>query len=169
MLAGAKGDRGLAGSNLGGRLGDGTTTDRHVPTPVLDNTVSSWLAISVGGGHTCGLAAGSRMAYCWGESLPRPALPWIQSSEAAGTGTPHATTTGIAGAEHDREVQAAINTADWVTATPLTGMYPHRCLIALSPAGSRSQPALSTRVAWLLATARTAMRTAGVSRCLAPP
>ena len=77
MLAGAKGDRGLAGSNLGGRLGDGTTTDQHVPTPVSDNTVSSWLEISAGAFYTCGLAAGNGQdghAYCWGESLPRPAM-----------------------------------------------------------------------------------------------
>jgi hypothetical protein len=58
-----------------GQLGDGTTTDRYVPTPVSSNEVSSWLAISAGGGHTCGLAAGSDLngkAYCWGESRPPP-------------------------------------------------------------------------------------------------
>ena len=40
-------------------------------------SVSTWLAISAGNFHTCGLAAGGGLdgdAYCWGESPPRPAI-----------------------------------------------------------------------------------------------
>ena len=69
----AKQNRALAGFNGYGQLGDGTTTRRDVPTPVSASVVSSWLAISAGGEYTCGLAAGSSAAYCWGELPPRPA------------------------------------------------------------------------------------------------
>ena len=66
-----------AGYNVDGELGDGTTTNRKVPTAVSTATVSNWLAISAGTYHTCGLAAGGGQdgkAYCWGESPPRPAM-----------------------------------------------------------------------------------------------
>jgi hypothetical protein len=69
-LAAAQRKCALAGFNSKGQLGDGTTTRRDVPTPVSTSLVSSWLAISAGGEHTCGLAVGSRAAYCWGESPP---------------------------------------------------------------------------------------------------
>ena len=69
-LAAAQRKRALAGKNTKGELGDGTTTRRDVPTPVSTSTVSSWLAISPGYTHTCGLAT-DRQAYCWGESPPR--------------------------------------------------------------------------------------------------
>ena len=63
------GDRVLAGNNNQGQLGDNTTTDRNVPTPVSNGTVSTWLAISAGNTHTCGLAAGNGQdgkVFCWG-------------------------------------------------------------------------------------------------------
>jgi hypothetical protein len=44
---------------------------------VSTGSVSTWLAISAGNFHTCGLAAGGGLdgdAYCWGESPPRPAI-----------------------------------------------------------------------------------------------
>ena len=69
----------LAGNNEYGQLGDGGLVEvsRCAPTPVSDNDVSSWLGISAGGYHTCGLAAGGGLdgkAYCWGESPRRPAM-----------------------------------------------------------------------------------------------
>ena len=78
-LVTAQRDRVLAGSNGNGQLGDGGLVEvsRYAPTPVSDNDVSSWLGISAGGTHTCGLAAGGGQggkAYCWGESPPRPAI-----------------------------------------------------------------------------------------------
>ena len=50
------------GFNEYGQLGDGTTTDRPVPTPVE----SAWLVgIAAGGWHTCAITA-SRGMRCWG-------------------------------------------------------------------------------------------------------
>jgi alpha-tubulin suppressor-like RCC1 family protein len=51
------------GINGNGHLGDGTTTDRHVPTLVAGSL--TFAALSVGYFHTCGLAT-SGTAYCWG-------------------------------------------------------------------------------------------------------
>jgi alpha-tubulin suppressor-like RCC1 family protein len=59
------------GRNLTGQLGDGTTTDRFVPTPVLDGTGASPLAAvdSLGAGsvQTCALLSGGR-PVCWGSA-----------------------------------------------------------------------------------------------------
>jgi|tagenome__1003787_1003787.scaffolds.fasta_scaffold20972730_2 alpha-tubulin suppressor-like RCC1 family protein len=52
------------GSNVLGKLGDGTTTDRLTPAAVAGGLV--FTALSVGAGNqTCGLTA-SGAAYCWG-------------------------------------------------------------------------------------------------------
>ena len=67
----------LAGLNGYGQLGNGTNTDKNVPTAVSTGSVTTWLAISAGGYYTCGLAAGGGLdgdAYCWGESLPCHAI-----------------------------------------------------------------------------------------------
>ena len=67
--------RALAGFNKWGQLGDNTTIDRYIPTPVSAGSVSSWLTISAGAAPTCGLVADSGQngkAYCWGESPPSP-------------------------------------------------------------------------------------------------
>jgi alpha-tubulin suppressor-like RCC1 family protein len=53
------------GANGGGRLGDGTTTERLVPTPVTGSL--RFRQVSTGGTHTCGLTTDNR-AYCWGEN-----------------------------------------------------------------------------------------------------
>lgn len=50
------------GSNWSGQLGDGTTTNRLTPVPVTGGL--TFTALSVAGGHPCGLAAG--IMYCWG-------------------------------------------------------------------------------------------------------
>lgn len=51
------------GDNYSGQLGDGTQTDRSVPTPVA--TTLRFTAISAGAVHTCGLTSDGA-AYCWG-------------------------------------------------------------------------------------------------------
>ena len=49
-----------------GQLGDGTTTQRLVPTGVVGGL--SFAAVSTGSWHTCGVTT-SGAAYCWGENL----------------------------------------------------------------------------------------------------
>ena len=53
------------GRNYWAQLGDGTTTDRRVPTPVAAS--ASFSAVSAGGAHTCALTP-EGVAYCWGEN-----------------------------------------------------------------------------------------------------
>jgi|GEM_PF-656665 len=55
------------GLNSTGQLGDGTLTARSSPTQVIGG--GTWLAVSVGSTHSCGLAGGGAMpakAACWG-------------------------------------------------------------------------------------------------------
>jgi alpha-tubulin suppressor-like RCC1 family protein len=51
---------------FGGQLGDGTTTDRLVPTRVLGG--HTFRALALGGLFSCGLNAEGR-AYCWGHRI----------------------------------------------------------------------------------------------------
>jgi alpha-tubulin suppressor-like RCC1 family protein len=52
------------GNGVGGRLGDGTTTDRRLtPTAVAGGL--NFASISAGGAHTCGTTP-TGQAYCWG-------------------------------------------------------------------------------------------------------
>ena len=51
------------GLNDHGQLGDGTTTNRLVPSPVLGSFV--FKEISAGASHTCALTTGGSV-YCWG-------------------------------------------------------------------------------------------------------
>ena len=59
------GDAYCWGKNSFGQLGDGTTTDRLTPTPVIGGL--TFPAISAGGNHTCGVTP-SGDAYCWGDN-----------------------------------------------------------------------------------------------------
>lgn len=53
------------GNNANGRLGDGTTTQRLLPTPVTMPAGKSFTAVAAGGGFTCALD-GQAAAWCWG-------------------------------------------------------------------------------------------------------
>jgi len=54
------------GTNAEGQLGDGTTTQRTVPTAVAGGL--TFTAISAGGQHSCGLDSAG-LAYCWGSNV----------------------------------------------------------------------------------------------------
>jgi alpha-tubulin suppressor-like RCC1 family protein len=54
------------GSNTYGQLGDGTSTDRLVPTPV-SGLASGVIAIAAGDSHTCALLASGGLR-CWGRA-----------------------------------------------------------------------------------------------------
>jgi alpha-tubulin suppressor-like RCC1 family protein len=57
------------GFNYQGQLGDGTTTDRHIPTQVTGSGTGPLLFTSVSNGvqHTCGLTT-TGAVYCWGSN-----------------------------------------------------------------------------------------------------
>ena len=52
------------GDNVSGQLGDGTTTQRLVPTPVTGGI--AFVEIRAGNGGACGLTQAGA-AYCWGD------------------------------------------------------------------------------------------------------
>lgn len=56
------------GNNSLGRLGDGTTTMRPTPTAVTLPTGTTFISVSGGFEHTCGLTP-TGAAYCWGFNL----------------------------------------------------------------------------------------------------
>ncbi|MPZ53706.1 MAG: hypothetical protein GEU79_13405, partial [Acidimicrobiia bacterium] len=58
------------GRNGAGQLGDGTTEDRHLPTPVTDpddpeGTFDGVTVVSTSQAHTCAITADTTL-YCWG-------------------------------------------------------------------------------------------------------
>ena len=61
----ADGDAFCWGANEVGRLGDGTTVDRNVPTLVVGG--HDFVEVDAGGLHSCGLDT-EGAAYCWGDN-----------------------------------------------------------------------------------------------------
>ncbi|OYW85051.1 hypothetical protein B7Z17_03020, partial [Candidatus Saccharibacteria bacterium 32-49-10] len=56
------------GSNANNRLGDGTSTDRQVPTPIARGAIPAGATIQqvfATGAHACAIASDNK-AYCWG-------------------------------------------------------------------------------------------------------
>ena len=68
--------------NESGQLGDGTTTPRTAPTPVVGDL--KFASISAGEGHTCGVTT-SGAAYCWGGASAD--APWDNTEGQLGDGT----------------------------------------------------------------------------------
>jgi alpha-tubulin suppressor-like RCC1 family protein len=68
-VSGSDGSSACWGLNVDGELGDGTTTNRTVPTPMAGTQVFSVIAETVADGpmHACALTA-SGQAYCWGNN-----------------------------------------------------------------------------------------------------
>lgn len=62
----ASGDVMCWGSNDNGRLGDGTTTQRWTPVPVI-GLAGPALEVSAGGRHSCVVNAAGRV-WCWGDN-----------------------------------------------------------------------------------------------------
>ncbi len=56
------------GWNGSGQLGDGTTTQRVIPTPV-EGLNSFVTAVSAGGSHTCAIRYSGLDVYCWGSNF----------------------------------------------------------------------------------------------------
>jgi len=54
------------GFNSSGRLGDGTTTNRNVPTAMTGGL--TFESVELGAGHGCGVTTDGS-AYCWGSAL----------------------------------------------------------------------------------------------------
>jgi hypothetical protein len=94
------------GSNALGQLGDGTTSDRHAPTPVAGLS-GSVTAISAALSHTCAIVAGGGV-QCWGAVYAPPssvgsATPQPVPADVAGlaSGVTWIVTDGIGGGTFD--------------------------------------------------------------------
>jgi alpha-tubulin suppressor-like RCC1 family protein len=63
------GDAYCWGRNDDGQLGDGTNTDRNVPTPLAGSVsgLVTWVQVDPGHSHACGVTASGK-AYCWGRN-----------------------------------------------------------------------------------------------------
>jgi alpha-tubulin suppressor-like RCC1 family protein len=85
------------GYNVFGQVGDGTTTDRNLPT--REATSAAWNEVSVGRVHSCAIASGGAL-YCWGNNGGR-----FGNGSTANSSTPTPTELGSwvivsAGAQH---------------------------------------------------------------------
>jgi alpha-tubulin suppressor-like RCC1 family protein len=85
------------GLNASGRLGDGTTTERRTPVPVVMPAGVTFASIAVGNTHTCALAT-SGDAYCWGDNsaTSQLAIPGGVGSLGDGTTTDRLVPTAVA-------------------------------------------------------------------------
>ena len=127
------------GSNSNGQLGDGSTTDRHTPTPVT-GLPSGVTAITTGRNHTCALRA-TGAVECWGYNFegrlgdgsttdrhtPTPVTGLSSDVTAITAGTRHTCAllgTGAVTCWGDNNVGQLGNgnTTNQLTPTPVTGL-----------------------------------------------
>ena len=127
------------GSNSNGQLGDGSTTDRHTPTPVT-GLPSGVTAITTGRNHTCALRA-TGAVECWGYNFegrlgdgsttdrhtPTPVTGLSSDVTAITAGTRHTCAllgTGAVTCWGDNNVGQLGNgtTTDQLTPTAVTGL-----------------------------------------------
>ncbi|MGH7569479.1 MAG: RCC1 domain-containing protein [Gemmatimonadales bacterium] len=66
VTTGPGGDAYCWGQNTFGQLGDGTALTKTSPVPV--SGALSFVSVSTGGWHTCGVTAGAEL-FCWGRNL----------------------------------------------------------------------------------------------------
>ncbi len=95
------------GANIDGQLGDGTATNRLVPTPVSGG--QTFVAISAGTSHTCALNAQGQ-AFCWGHNS--------NGELGDGSTTDRNTPTAVAGGLTFAQISAA---QEFTCAVTLTG------------------------------------------------
>lgn len=100
------------GSNLRGRLGDGTLTDRPTPTAVLNAAALTFTSIIAGYDQTCALTPAG-LAYCWGRNV------WGQVGDGTGT---------------NRSVPVAVAMPPGESFTTLTAGWMYAC--GLTPSGA---------------------------------
>jgi alpha-tubulin suppressor-like RCC1 family protein len=95
------------GSNGGGALGDGTTTDHFTPVAVAGG--HRFRTVDAGSGHTCGVSYPDNTVYCWGAN----------ASGQLGDGTlnPRLTPVAIAGGRRFHQVSAGASHSCGVTTT----------------------------------------------------
>ena len=101
------------GSNLDGELGDGTRTDRDIPTAVTMPSGITFTSISGGFFFVCALDA-LGAAYCWGSNF------YGQLGDGSTT---------------DRNVPTAVTMPTGITFTNISGGARHACALTASGAG----------------------------------
>ena len=154
------------GSNSSGRLGDGTTTNRHTPVAVDTSGALNGVTlthISTGFQHTCAVASTGK-AYCWGfnsdgqvgdGTTTNRHSPWRSTPAAPSTEPPSprpvpaASTRARCPRPESPTAGATTPTARWATAPPPTSTALCRSTPAApstEPPSTKSMAATSTRV-----------------------
>ena len=112
------------GNNDIGQVGDGTQTDRLVPTRV--GTANDWTDIAAGEDHNCGIRNGGDL-YCWGANS--------MGQLGNGTGVARRHLHRCSGRRNHGQLLAPPATAMWAGASGLTSFATR-----IAPAGLQTQP-----------------------------